>query len=248
VEKVSSFVAALLDGLWEFAEFLLLLVVVLLVAATWEFVGRAMRKAPLRRSSGELGLEFDAALEVPTSLRRARVFDRGQLLELREFLHGKLAGRPFLMFRHELQLGHAEHSSNMAQTVNAFRTEAGTLPAFTMQPRLRVRLPPFLSPRGPSHKSFAKAYQVKGDDERAVRSLFSAPVLDFFSRERGWWIEATGEWLVLYKPGRRVPQRRLVHHLRKVSEIARLFDRPKGGEGGSEQVTCQLRTQSRPGR
>lgn len=45
---------------------------------------------------------------------------------------------------------------------------------------------------------------LQGSDEKAVRSLFHPHILRFFETQKDWFVEAGGEWLMVYRRGRKV--------------------------------------------
>ncbi len=205
--------------------------VLALCGAVWTLATSPRKEREFRRIAATLGMDFVSRMVLPRGLspillvQKSRQFGSQIKLgaQIKDVLRSTTGGQEVLLFTYEYEVGFAESAQWSTQTVAAFRVEGRRLPHFTMKPQ------PFSSlfrPSGSglvSHTRFSNSYLLQGDDEQAIRSMFEAPVLDFFSREAGWWVEAGDEWLVIYKDGRRVARRRLPEHLRKTREIALLF-------------------------
>lgn len=78
----------------------------------------------------------------------------------------------------------------------------GTLPPFQMSPE--GRLERLWASFGGSdidfadHRTFSGLYALRADDETAVRTLFTAPVLDFFASHPGCSLSSAGDRLVFH--------------------------------------------------
>ena len=77
-----------------------------------------------------------------------------------------------------------------------------------------------------THPEFSKSYLLEGSDESTIRQLFSSHVLRFFSQEKAWSVEGTGEWLVVYTGAGLVPAEQLEQFLSMTSHISSLFSSP----------------------
>ena len=222
---------------YPFASGSLVLGVILLLGLGVVWLDRADRKKreELQRIAAALGMSFDSRIDLSNrAFFQFPLFQAGRDPSTKDVLHGTSGGHEVFLFTYRHEIGRAENAGRVSQTVAAFRVEGRRLPHFTMKPQ------PFSSlfrPRGmnfDSHKRFSNGCLLQGDDERAIRSMFDAPLLKFFSRESGWWVEGGDEWLVIYADGRRVARKRLPDHLRRMSEIALLFPNSDGQARHSE--------------
>lgn len=127
--------------------------------------------------------------------------------------------RPFPMYRYK----------TYRQTVLALRFQTGVFPAMEMHPaRLRDRLGNVLGVQRiefDSFPEFEKNYVLRGKAEPAIRNVFGPAVLGYLTEDHGWWLEANGEWIVLYREGERVAPSDLPTFLQKASHLAGLLRR-----------------------
>ena len=65
----------------------------------------------------------------------------------------------------------------------------------------------------------------EGENEQAIRELFSSDRLAYLKRRTGWSIEGKGSWLVVYRASKRPKPEELFGFLRETSEIYQLFAR-----------------------
>lgn len=235
-DLLRAIVAGALEGMWEFVTVALLTILLLGLGAVWNLVTRPKKQEELRRIAATLGMSFDSMMDLSgRAFFQFPLFQKGRELSTEDVLHGTTGGHEVLFFTYEYQIGEGEGTRwPTSQTVAAFRVEGRRLPHFRMKPQ------PFSSlfrPRGmnfDSHKRFSNGCLLQGDDERAIRSMFDAPLLELFSRESGWCVEGGDEWLVIYKHGHRVARKSLPDHMTRMSEIARLFPNSDGQASHSE--------------
>lgn len=88
-------------------------------------------------------------------------------------------------------------------TAVLFSSEASLLPDFAMLPTTEFHGwgTFLLDSRSIDPKlvdSFEKNYDIRGTDENQISRLFTIAVLDFFSRHRGFFVQAIGNQLIVY--------------------------------------------------
>jgi hypothetical protein len=62
---------------------------------------------------------------------------------------------------------------------------------------------------------------LRGSEEKAIRRLFTGPIVRFFAKRKGWSVEAGGDWLVVYRHRRRSRPSDLRRFLKDTEEIKR---------------------------
>ena len=124
-------------------------------------------------------------------------------------------------------------ANSFDQTVAVFCL-AGSLPQFSIVPKGVLERAFFAAASAvglkrdidfPSQPGFTRRQLVRGPDESAVRTLFSAPVLELWGslEPREWSACGAGRWLLVYRDHHLVPPRQLSGFLRQAEIIARAF-------------------------
>lgn len=106
------------------------------------------------------------------------VFTHGHRRRWGTTITGQVGGRPFTAFEYSYVTGGGQHSSRHRFTAMLWESADANLPRFTIVPEGFFRR---LSQRFGAQDfdfdedpEFSRAYQLQGDDERAVRALFTS--------------------------------------------------------------------------
>ena len=75
---------------------------------------------------------------------------------------------------------------------------------------------------------FSKQYRLTGEDEDYIRHHFSEDVLNYFTLNKGWSVEALGYYLLLYKQDVLLSPDQLEALFQRGLEVYRLFRMPAG--------------------
>ncbi len=200
-------------------------VVAWLVSRRWE----RQRTEALQRLCMMLGFSFsaeDPGLE-HEAWRRLPLFQRGRSRRCKNVMRGTIRGLEAIVFGYQYTTGGGQSSTTHRQTVAAFRLSGRALPQFSMSPEsLFHRLGQMLGVRDidfESHPDFSKRYVLKGKDEAAIRALFHPGLVQRFSQGTPWSLEGGGEWLVTYRPRKRVRTDELQRFMEEAAELASLF-------------------------
>ena len=111
-------------------------------------------------------------------------------------------------FEYEYDNG-GEFSSTVRQTVVLFHSNELSLPDFELQPRTYFHKFNVLR-RGrkeidfDSRPDFSKPYLLSGNDESAIRQVFSRSVLEYFERHQGLSVESRNKRLLFYRHNKHV--------------------------------------------
>lgn len=148
------------------------------VVAT-RFVTDRRRRAVLEEYCLVRGYRFERerpGAEAPLAATFA-VFSQGRRRRWSCTITGQVGGRPFTAFEYSYVTGGGQHSNRHRFTAMLWESAEANLPCFTLVPegffrRLAQRFgaQDFDFEEDPD---FSRAYQLQGDDERAVRALFT---------------------------------------------------------------------------
>jgi hypothetical protein len=175
----------------------------------------AVRRARTRRTdatalaSQTMGFTFEEEgdFELMKSFADLPLFRNGHSRKVRNVMTGRTSGRDVKLFDYQYTTGGGEHSHTAVQTVALFPGGSGGMPDF------------LLAPENVFHKigqifgyqdidfetspEFSSHYLLRGRDEEAIRSAFTADALAFLRERPGWNVEAQSGTVAVYRAGRR---------------------------------------------
>lgn len=195
---------------------------VVLYVAWWR---EKQRREKLMQVAMELGYNYEPEALVHAELPQFKLFDRGRSRQSKNVLRRGAGGRETIVFDYQYTTGSGKNKSTHRQTVAAFRWAGTQLPRFELGPEswwhavgeaLGWKDIDF-----DSFPEFSRRYRLKGDDETAIRSVFTPGVIGFFeTQEPKWTIEAWGDWLIVHKPGSRPKPEELREFLDESAKVA----------------------------
>ena len=169
----------------------------------------AKRFAELERISVTLGFKYtkQAGLDTIADCDHIPLFDRGRKKRIRNLLQGGGSDTERFFFDYAFTTGGGQHSHTRSQSVALVQFERD-LPTFELRPEhLFHKIGAALGYQDidfDSSPEFSRHYLLRGQDETAIRSLFSPSVRHFLERNLGWSIEGGGRWMIFYRDGKRV--------------------------------------------
>lgn len=132
-----------------------------------------------------------------------------------------------MIFDYKYTTGDGEDSKDHRQTVAVFQLAGKTLPGFLLKPEnLLHKIGSVFGYKDIDFEEspeFSRRYLLRGDDEKAVRSLFKPWVLSFFEQKPGWSVEGRGPWLVIYRQDKRLNPERFREFWNEVMEFPSRF-------------------------
>lgn len=198
-----------------------LLVVGLFVLA---FRREKQRREGLARIAEELSFSFQAADDegLLTRFGQFELCSVGRSRRAFNCLRGETQNVAVTIFDYRYRTGSGKNSSTHTQTVVGIESEDLDLPQFSLQPEHFFHR--LLNAFGyqdvdfGDFPEFSRKYLLRGQNEEAVRQLFTAPVVAHFEPIDGLSAEGRGKHLLVYRSYRRVP----------VDEIRRLLEEAFG--------------------
>ncbi|MFH1857907.1 MAG: hypothetical protein ABH845_03260 [Candidatus Omnitrophota bacterium] len=187
------------------------------------------RKEAFPRIALEIGFSFDPAGKEYTvqSFQKLPLFQGGHAQRFRNVLKGATGNVTTLLFDYSYTTGSGRHSSPHNQTVAAFRVERTPLPHFELRPETVFHKIGeafgYKDVDFEGNPEFSKRYLLRGADVAALKALFHAGVLNYFSKQKGWSVEGEGTWLVLYRGEERVEPGGMRRFLEETRGILNLF-------------------------
>jgi hypothetical protein len=166
--------------------------------AAWLY-SQSRRRQAFERLARDLGFVFDAGAKAlhdlkPTS--ELAIVVRSS--SLYNSVSGKTAAGESFLF--DSRKGRGKGASY--QTVAIFRSPNRRLPHFELRPTMlfyivgKAGVKDIYFENAPE---FSRKYMLRGEDDNAVRNLFTEDVLGLLMIEPGWYIQSDGEWLAIFQ-------------------------------------------------
>lgn len=214
-------------------EIILLSVAILAIAGS--IIAAVVRYERKRRRGLEefaryQGFSYQKKAEPLTDFGKIKIFDKGRMPKVSNLITGSRSGVQFEIFDYQYTEGGGQNSATHRQTVAVAFSQQMDLPRF------------FLAPENFFHKIgkkfgmqdinfenfpiFSEYYLLKGDDEAAVRAVFTPGVLEYFQGNKvKQSLEGEGNRLVFYKINKREKGEDLPDFFEKFRHIVSLFNR-----------------------
>ena len=162
------------------------------------------RQNVTRQLAEELSLNYSAKGAEDLAERMKTMLDWDDSVSLEHVCVGKTGDVKFWIG--DLHLISTGEGSGTVQTVAYFEDSKFNLPQFSLKVEgvFLTWLSELVGEEDidfDSHPVFSKSYHLSGKPADAVRQLFQPPLLDFFSRRRGWEVRGEEKRLVVMRPG-----------------------------------------------
>jgi hypothetical protein len=208
-----------------FGAFAALAVVWLIVARFW----RKRRTEAMQRVAGELGLTFAAigSEQFVTSLGWSELFSRGRAKKVSNLSSGSSDGREVAVFDYQFITGHGKSTQTWRSTVVSLRFDGHGLPRFSLRPEgVWDKVKSWFGGADinfDTHPQFSRSYVLRGENESAIRALFTNAVLEFYEQNPGVNTEALGNSFLFYRHAKLVAPADISSFLASAFEALSLF-------------------------
>jgi hypothetical protein len=205
--------------------YLVLLGVAVVVMGCYLIAKAKRRGHDFRRQAALLGFEFEEVRDLRTQpFSNLRLFKRSGTRKLYHVLSASPAqGREMLVFDFSYESGAGESSSLNSQTVLVERVPGLYLPAFQLSPEglghKLVSLFGYQDIDFPEDPDFSARCLLRGQNEEAIRRVFSSSVRSWLKERKGWSVEGEGEWIAIFKNDKRVEPNGLATFIQEAGQI-----------------------------
>jgi len=187
------------------------------------------RTEQFQQVAQDLGLPFfpkgdDSLLE---RLDHFHLFSQGHSRKIKNMLHGETDDVELAIFGYRYIVGGGKHTHMYNQSVIYFRSPTLNLPQFAVRPEgLFHKVGGAFGYQDidfETHPQFSRTYLLRGDDELAVRELFSEELLTFFESQQKISVEGGGDQLVFYRGGKRMKPDEVQQFMQEGYRVFALF-------------------------
>lgn len=186
-----------------------IIAVVVVGIGIWIWLERRRRHA-LQAIASQAGFAFDRDGDARTGsiTCRRHLLSLGRSPTASNLLAGSIGDVEVLLFDYTYTTGSGKNSSRHRQTVAAFRVPGALLPAFELRPesvfhKIGAALG-FKDIDLPAFPEFSKRVLLRGEDEQSIAALFDHETTSLVMGLPGGSVEGQGEWVLVYRAGRRV--------------------------------------------
>ena len=177
------------------------------------------RTAGMRQAARALSFQFLGEHDDGLSAELAgfELFSQGRARKLCNAMRGQGSDTAVSIFDYRYTVGSGKNSQTYRQTVVAFQSQRLALPSFHLRPeRWYHKISSLFGYQDIDFGDFpvfSRKYLLRAASERAVRLVFTAPVLETIEKLDGISAEGQAERLIVYRLGRRVKPLEVKHLL-----------------------------------
>jgi hypothetical protein len=138
-----------------------------------------------------------------------------------------------MIFDYYYSTGSGKRSRRTGVTSSAWRIAGASLPQFGMCPEGMLHR--ILERFGmqdidvEDHPTFSRLYHVWGKDRESVKRTLARGLAAALSASPGWWLQAEGEWVMLYRGRGVLKPQEIPQFLEDAAWIVRAFELPAAG-------------------
>jgi len=211
--------------------FLIVLAFVALVCVIiWlAYVAEKKRTEEFQAVANDLGFEFvpKGDPNLLQSMGRFRLFSQGHSKQIKNLLRSKTEELKVAIFDYKFTTGSGKNSHTWSQSVISFCFPGAPLPKFLMRPEgFWDKIGSWMGFQDidfDDHPEFSSNYVLRGDNEQAVRQLFTSAILDYFTENKKLCTEGCGQTLLFYRSQVRVKPQEVRKFLEEGWRVLALF-------------------------
>ena len=136
------------------------------------------------------------------------MFSKGRGKKVTNMMEGGGDERRLAIFDYSYTTGGGRHSQTYRTTVLSLRFDGSEMPAFMLRRKqLGDGIASWFRGKGiefAGRPMFSKQYLLRGENEEAIRAVFTEPVVTYFEENPGLFVEAAGNAMVIYRLGKKV--------------------------------------------
>jgi hypothetical protein len=173
------------------------------------------RTQQFKAAADELGFHFAQEGESlpPEMAAQFELFGQGRRQKVSNLMFAESDNVRMSLFDYCFTIGSGKHARTIHQTVLYLQSADMHLPQFVLRPENLLHkigsVFGFKDIDFESHPRFSKMFLLRGNNEPAIRHVFTPEVLTFFEEHSGVCVEASEQQLLLYRAGKRIPPAKL---------------------------------------
>jgi hypothetical protein len=209
-----------------------LLAVFLVVAVAYYLITHSTgkkRAEVMKKLAETMSYSYEAAghQDLVDSAYRLPLFSQGHSKKLSNLISGTFNRLAFVLADYQYVVSGGKESSTRRQTVVIFELEKLDLPYFKLQPKnIFHKIGSIFKKKDivfESYQQFSQRYVLTGEDETAVRRVFSDSVLSYFENNPGLNVEANRQKFMFYSSAKLVQPAQMQDFLQQGYDIFSLF-------------------------
>lgn len=171
---------------------------------------RRKRAEAMERVAGELGLAYlpIGSDGLVAELSKFELFSKGRAKKVANMLQGGSGDRRLAIFDYQYTTGGGKSTHVWKSTVLSLRFDGAEMPAFMLRRKhAGDAIASWFRGKGiefEGRPTFSRRYLLRGDDEPAIREVFTEPVVTYFEENQGLFVEAAGNEMLVYRLGQQV--------------------------------------------
>lgn len=224
--------------------------VVVTLVLLWGITREKRRDASLALIGEQMGMAYerDGRVLAGAPFTRFSLFQEGRRRRFKNHLRGQVGGGSetlhreddvgegsavrspeieVILFDYRYVTGSHRHHQTHQATIAVFHAVGENLPELSLQPEnLLHKIGGMLGYQDidfDENAGFSGRYLLRGPREDDIRKLFTPEVLEFFDQHPGWCVEAGGDWIVVFRRGKRVQAEDVKEFLKDAFEICTML-------------------------
>lgn len=192
---------------------------------------RRKRTEAFQRIAEDLGLAFTpfAGDAMANELGHFELFSKGHSKKISNLLHGTSNDRALAIFDYQFTTGSGKHAHTWHTTVMQIQFDGPELPRFSLcQESVWHKIGGLFGKNDidfDTHPKFSRRHLLRGDDESAIREVFTPDILDYYEAHPGLNTEVCGNTLLFYRQGKKVKPHNVGPFLADGLALLPLFNR-----------------------
>jgi len=202
---------------------------VMVIVIAFAYLSERRRTEALAEIAGGLGFTFspkdnEAFLSRFSGLY---LFSHGRSKKIQNLMRGTFSGVDVAIFDYKYVTGSGKNSHTWRQSVICFEVQDCTFPTFSLRPeKVWHKLGSAFGAQDidfEDYPTFSSHYLLRGDDEGAIRRLFTPQVLEFYATVKGACAEGSSHRLLFYRQSHKVKPELIQAFLEEGAGVLSLF-------------------------
>ncbi len=191
------------------------------------FLYEKKRSDKLMDAANGIGFQFSRKAEI-VDIPAFQLFSKGHSKKYNNIMIGKKDGINWTIFDYMYTVGYGKSQKTYNQTIGVAKIENLSIPQFSLGPEN------FFHKIGekfgmqdidfPEKPEFSKKFLLKGENENAIRELFTnEPIRMFEQFPRPFMMEGLGNSILIYRSLRRIKPEELIQFIDESSGLIKAF-------------------------